>query len=253
MTNSNSERIYGDVVNINTLKTKELYNERAERLSQMHSPYTSVLLGDQNPEYADKWDAEEKKIILPFLDVEKTSSVLDLGCGIGRWAENLIPLSGQYTGVDFSEGMIRSAEERCSSLMKDNTRFICSSVQDYLDTMDNNIKYDVIIISYVCMYINDNEIDRVIEKILQCASEKCSIYFIDTVGLKDRLTLNEIYSKALKSNYSAIYRTISELKKLYFQLEKKGFSEVSCGFMPKLNNEKEFSETDRYYTILKRI
>lgn len=248
----NEKRIYGDKFEINTLKTKELYNERADRLSQMKSPYTSVLLGDQNPDYADKWDTEEKKKILPLLDVKKTSSVLDLGCGIGRWAETLIPLSEQYTGVDFSEGMIKKAEERCRSLTNDKTHFICSSVQDYLEGLDTNSRFDVIIISYVCMYINDPEMDRVTDKILQCASEKCSIYFIDTVALEKRLTLNEIYSEALKSDYSAIYRTVDELKAIYSRLEERGFSEIGSGFMPKLNNEKAFSETDRYYTVLKR-
>ena len=247
----NGKRIYGDKLEINTLKTKELYNERAERLSQMQSPYTSVLLGDQNPEYADKWDAEEKKKILPFLDVKKTSSILDLGCGIGRWAETLIPLCGDYTGVDFSSGMIRNAAERCRLLMNENIQFICSSVQNYLENLNTDKKYNVIIISYVCMYINDSEMKQVMNKLLQHASGDCTIYFIDTIALEKRLTLNEIYSQALKSNYSAIYRTIDELKYYYSCLEEKGFSEISSGFMPKFNNEKAFSETDRYYTILK--
>lgn len=249
---SDTKRIYGDKFEINTLKTIELYNQRAERISQMQSPYTAVLLGDQNPEYAEKWDIDEKNRVLPFLNVKKDSSILDLGCGIGRWAETLIPLSGDYTGVDFSSGMIKSAEERCSELINENTEFICSSVQDYIETLDSQRKFDVIIISYVCMYINDSEIEKLIDKLIQHAKKECSVYFIDTVALEKRLTLNEIYSQALKSNYSAIYRTIDELNSLYSHLKEEGFQEISNGFMPKLNNEKAFSETDRYYTILQR-
>lgn len=249
---SDTKRIYGDKFEINTSKTIELYNQRADRISQMQSPYTAVLLGDQNPEYAEKWDIDEKNRVLPFLNVKKDSSILDLGCGIGRWAETLIPLSGDYTGVDFSSGMIKSAEERCSELVNENTEFICSSIQDYIETLDSQRKFDVIIISYVCMYINDSEIEKLIDKLLQHTAKECSVYFIDTVALEKRLTLNEIYSQALKSNYSAIYRTIDELNLLYSHLKAKGFQEISNGFMPKLNNEKAFSETDRYYTILKR-
>ncbi|MBS7368819.1 MAG: class I SAM-dependent methyltransferase, partial [Oscillospiraceae bacterium] len=104
----NEKRIYGESFDIDASRTRELYNKRSERLSQMQNPYTSVLLGDQNPEYAVKWNAIEKETILPLLGVEKTSSVLDLGCGIGRWAETVIPLCGQYTGVDFSEGMVKT-------------------------------------------------------------------------------------------------------------------------------------------------
>lgn len=40
-------------------------------------------------------------------------SVLDVGCGSGRVAENLIDAgAGQYTGVDFSEPMLELASER---------------------------------------------------------------------------------------------------------------------------------------------
>ena len=99
----NEKRIYGDKYEIDTLRTKELYNARADRLGNMKSPYTSVLLGDQNPEYADEWNVVEKDLILPFMQADKTKSVLDLGCGIGRWAESLLPLCENYTGVDFSE------------------------------------------------------------------------------------------------------------------------------------------------------
>ena len=65
----------------------------------MANPYVSVLLGDQNPEYALAWNTFEKENILPKMDINDTCNVLDIGCGIGRWAEVLIPRSG-YDGGD---------------------------------------------------------------------------------------------------------------------------------------------------------
>lgn len=248
----NDKRIYGKKYEINTLRTKELYNARADRLGKMKSPYTSVLLGDQNPEYADKWNTVEKELILPLMEADKTKSVLDLGCGIGRWAESLLPLCGSYTGVDFSEGMIEEAVKRCGHLMNDSSLFECDSVQHFLHKSAADKKYDIIIISYVCMYINDSEIEFVMKKIAELASENCVIYFIDTVGLEKRLTLNEIYSDALKADYSAIYRTAEEYNDLYKIFEKIGFEKISFGFMPKLNNEEAYAETDRHYMVLKR-
>lgn len=248
----NEKRIYGEKYEIDTCRTRELYNARADRLNKMRSPYTSVLLGDQNPDYADKWNALEKELIMPFMQADENKSVLDLGCGIGRWAEPLLPLCKIYTGVDFSEGMIEEAKKRCAHLMNENTSFICSSVQDFLESEESDKTFDIIIVSYVCMYINDSEIERVMHRISEIASEKCVVYFIDTVGLEKRLTLNEIYSEALKSDYSAIYRTVDEYERLYSVFEKNGFSGVSRGFMPKLNNEEAYSETDRHYMVLKR-
>jgi len=37
---------------------------------------------------------------------------LDIGCGIGRWAENIIDHCGEYIGTDFSDEMIKQAGER---------------------------------------------------------------------------------------------------------------------------------------------
>ena len=50
-------RIYGEKVNIDIDNTRELYNSRARRIQNGSiSVNTSVLLGDQNPEYADEWN-----------------------------------------------------------------------------------------------------------------------------------------------------------------------------------------------------
>lgn len=246
------KRIYGKKFEIDTEKTRMLYNKRAGNLDNMKSVYTSVLLGDQNPEYANEWDAEEKKHIMPFLNASSNSTVLDLGCGIGRWAECLMPVCKSYIGVDFSSEMTAAANKRCSEYVSESKRFICSSAQEYLSSPASNEKPSIIIVSYVCMYINDSDIENCFKKILEMADEKCVIYFIDTVALKERLTLNEIYSEALKSDYSALYRTVDEYNKLFEIFTDAGFKKAAEGFMPKLNNEVQYSETDRHYTILKR-
>ena len=109
----NSHRIYSRKLDINTQNTMDFYNERARRANLMDCPYTSVLLGDQNPEYAKQWNVFEKERILPELELDKNSKVLEIGCGIGRWAETVIPLVKLYRGVDFSSGMIEAAGARC--------------------------------------------------------------------------------------------------------------------------------------------
>ena len=246
------KRIYGKKFEINTEKTRMLYNKRAENLDNMQSVYTSVLLGDQNPEYADEWDAAEKKLILPFLNVSEESAVLDIGCGIGRWAECLMPVCKSYIGVDFSSEMTAAANKRCAGSVSDCKRFICSSAQDYLSAPADGEKPNIIIVSYVCMYINDSEIENAFRNILKKADRQCVLYFIDTVALNERLTLNEIYSEALRSDYSALYRTVDEYSQLFEIFTDAGFGKTDEGFMPKLNNEAQYSETDSHYTTLKK-
>ncbi len=102
------------------------------------------------------------------------------------------------------------------------------------------------------MYINDNELEKCFFDLKNILEPHCILYMIETVGIKERLTLKEFYSAALKTDYSTIYRTPEEYKEYYKRClditEKNMFS----GFMPHLNKETEYSETDRWYTIIER-
>ena len=42
--------------------------------------------------------------------------VLEIGCGIGRFAAALGPAVGRYVGIDVSNGMVETARRRCSGL-----------------------------------------------------------------------------------------------------------------------------------------
>ena len=102
------------------------------------------------------------------------------------------------------------------------------------------------------MYINDKELEECFNNLLLQIQQKCTICFLDTVALEKRLTLNEQYSNALKTDYSALYRTVEEYDALFTVFEKAGFKKIKQNFLPKLNSEEQYSETDRHYTILVR-
>lgn len=108
----NKKRIYGEKVNINSDNTKDFYNNRARSIQNMDNLYVSMLLGDQNPEYALAWDSYEKENILPKMQIDEHNKILDIWCGMGHWAESLIPISGYYCGTDLSPEMVKCAAER---------------------------------------------------------------------------------------------------------------------------------------------
>lgn len=250
-------RIYHDKVDINNENTRSFYDKRAEKLlgegkkGTYACPYTSVLLGDQNPEHAAKWNAFERSYIFPRLDIASDSDVLDIGCGMGRWAEHVAPLCRTYCGVDFSSEMIHAAEKKNYG-GRGNCTFLNDSLLGFLENKAEEYEggFNRLIMAGVCMYINDDELCRCLEKLPDLLGSNSVCYMTETVGIGQRLTLREFYSEALGCNYDAIYRTPEEYIKMSDILKQKGYRVSEMGFLPKLNKEEAFHETDRWYCIL---
>nr|WP_254639503.1 class I SAM-dependent methyltransferase [Cohnella sp. GbtcB17] len=219
----------------------------------MANPYVAVLLGDQNPTHAEQWNRFEKDFVLPQLRITPTSSVLDIGCGIGRWAESIIPAAGYYCGTDFSSEMVEAARKR-NSYADCDYDFHCLSFQETVCKPAEFYKkgFNRLIVGGVCMYINDEELPGCYDGVLKLLDEHCIVYFTETVAVEKRLTLDECPSEALKTNYDVIYRTPKEYKEYYKVFTDAGFVIKEQKYLPHLNSEKQFIETDRWYTIMER-
>lgn len=102
------------------------------------------------------------------------------------------------------------------------------------------------------MYINDADLKDCIARLIDLLDEHCIMYLTETVAVETRLTLDECPSDALKTTYDVIYRTPSEYNAYYEVFKNAGFRIVKQDYLPHLNNEASFSETDRWYTILER-
>lgn len=245
---SASKRIYSRKVDINPEDTRSFYDRRAKAISSMENPYMAVLLGDQAPDHAVRWNRFEKELILPLLHLNRESIVLDIGCGIGRWAEHAVPLCKEYVGTDFSPEMVKIAARRIENA---NCSFLNVSFQE-VARCNFGRKFNRVFICGVCMYINDAELEGCFQGLLGLLDEHCALYLTETVAVKTRLTLDNQPSAALKTDYSVIYRTPDEYRAYYKLLENAGFRVVQQDYLPHLNNEKGFEETDRWYTVFER-
>lgn len=85
--------------------------------------------------------------------------------------------------------------------------------------------------------------------LMKMFKENSIFYMTETVGIEQRLTLKEFYSETLGCEYDAIYRTPEEYNSIFKIIENKGYCAISQDFLPKLNSENEYSETDRWYSI----
>ena len=240
-----NSRVYGEKVDINPSETISFYNQRAKTIKNRKQEYTTVLLGDQ--EYSIRWDKYEKEYIIPKLSLDDKKTILDLGCGMGRWADGISDKCEAYYGIDFSAEMIEVAKQKKRN---GKCEFYNLSVKEALtDARIICRHYDIIIVTGVSMYINDDELIDCYIGLNQLADKDTLIYFEESVGKKERLTLNHIWSENLNDYYGAIYRTREE----YMALMQKCMSSIMFleeGYMDFLD-KKEQSETSHWYSLFK--
>ena len=204
----NKTRIYDEKVDINNVDVKSFWEKRASV-----KDLNSVLLGSQkDSKHSDLRNEKEFILLKSFLTNLKDLTVLDIGCGIGRWANNLKDEIKLYHGIDFSENFIKGNKERFKDYK--NLTFMVMSATD-MDLSKLNSTYDLIIINGVLMYINDDKLNGIFNN-LKILSPKYIYIQESTSIINDRLTLKDIYSKELDTQYNAIYRIKSEYE-CYFK------------------------------------
>lgn len=203
-------------------------------------------MGDQDPEYAVKWDEYEKGFVLPKLMLNRNKVVLDLGCGMGRLADAVSDKVKEYYGVDFSSEMIAVAKQ---NVRNNHCYFYTMSIVDALsDPKITARKYDLVLMAGVSMYINEDELKESYRLLRNLVNKDSLFYFEESVGKKERLTLNHIWSEDLQDYYGAIYRTREEYKSLIDECIN-GVEYIEEGYMNFLDKE-ERSETSHWYALL---
>jgi len=245
-----NNRVYGDKISILTENVRNFYNKRASLAEE--KGWGAISLGDEDSTIAARVYDYDRDILFPKLGVGQNSRVLELGCGMGRWAKIVLPHCGAYCGVDFSEKMLKLAEKICEDY-SGKSAFFHLSVSEAAEKAPEFYggAFHCMILSGVCIYINDNELRRVFERLPALAQPHCTICIKETAAMAERLTLNKFPSKALKSTYDAIYRTTDEYASLFPPLMAAGFSIAEQYFLPEEVGRKR-AETNGWCTILKR-
>ena len=214
-------------VKIDEGSIKKLYKKRAIEKVAIDVDAPVVLCADKDKDNIEKWNKFEIEHRLPFLKLDKNSTVLELGCGTGRISKFITPFVGSYVGIDYVEEFINLIKTREDIYIGENTYFLNASLgdivdKDYLLPVEN--KFNRFIISGgVLMYINDQELKSNIQKLVELFDDNCIVYISEPVAIKERLTLNKFYSDNLESEYSAIYRTLDEYNEILKPLYERGF------------------------------
>jgi SAM-dependent methyltransferase len=147
-------RVYGKIVDLDGGSVQDFWNAKAQKDDSLKS----VLLGSDFAEDSGiRRNKRETDVLLRFLGGKKDITVLDIGCGIGRWAHNLKGRIKAYHGIDFSAEFIKSARKNFET--DDRMRFF-NMPAPKIDASALLNCYDLVIITGVAMYINDNDMEH---------------------------------------------------------------------------------------------
>lgn len=246
-------RIYGDKRDIDVAHTKDFWDMRARSVPEQGTDM--IMCADQAKKERGVCQKFDEEFVIPRLNITPDTRILDIGCGVGRMAKMILPACAFYCGTDFSEEMIHIAERECAQIpgiQMQQYRLYPLSL-DETTAKEYSFyggKFDAAIISGVCPYVNDEELQRVFLNMPKLMNAHSTIYLQHPVGLNSRLTLDHFYSESMDAQYSAIYRTADEYLALYKPLMEAGFTLAEQGYKPK--ELSPYSDTDRWYVFLKR-
>lgn len=244
-------RISGAKVAIKADEVAAFFERRAEKFDA-ENPLCAVLYQDHAPQIAQHRDDYERKRILPLLNLTGTERVLDIGCGIGRWATSLHDRISKYKGIDASGQLIDIAKAYCPYA---NVHFEALGTAELENGwFAENGLFDRVIFAGILIYINDEEIKPLLSVVSNHLAEHGIVYLREPMGVLTRLTLSGHWSEELQSKYSAIYRTPQELLGYLRHAFPTPEFEISS-FEPlfedaKLNNR---AETTQMFCLIKKI
>lgn len=156
----------------------------------------------------------EREKIEKYIILKKCDILLDLGSGIGYWSMYFAKRCKRVISVEYSERMQETAKELTRNSSINNIEFITKNVLDF----KSNEKYDIIFISGLLIYIRDSDINQLQSNILEYSKKNTIIILRDGTGIQKRYIINNKYSEALKTRYSAIYRTREEYIRIFTDL-----------------------------------
>ena len=128
------------------------------------------------------------------------NSLLDIGCGNGKYAFHFAAQFPKIVGIDFSSKSIELATKEAVKRNL-NISFHC------LDVRKINLqeKFDVIFVGGVLMYLNDADVPAVVEKLSQHLTPAGIIIFREPLFTQDKRLVKE-------EPYSVIYRSLQSLQ-----------------------------------------
>ena len=201
---------------MNKEKIKKFWDERASTYNSVS--FESIANLEEDPENLQLKIELETAKVFDFLGDIKGYRFLDLGAGVGQWAFRFMEHGAELVkAVEYSADLASIGAAEAANRGVDNLEFLVSPAEEFIATD----KYDIVFISGLFVYLNDEQSDRLMKNIKHALGPDTIICLRDGTGLVKRHEIDDKPSAHLKANYSATYRTRSQYIDLF---KESGFS-----------------------------
>lgn len=246
-------RVKGRPVAIDYGSTQAFFESRGQR--EYANPLSATMYQDEQPELVAARDLAEKQRVSSALALAGIGKVFDIGCGVGRWgwflAEHCATL--RYLGIDFSASLIEQAQREATSRDLGQLAFqVMSATSLQPDALQLPAPFDLLLISGLLIYLNDEDCAKVLRDAAYLCAPGGAIYLREPVGIEERFTLDRFYSTELADEYSAIYRTVEELRSLMAQALQGTDVAIEQEDVLFPDSLEKRTETRQYFFILRR-
>lgn len=110
---------------------RHYWEERARRFASVEDGLPAVCSYGMPRFYNAYIQATQRRALAPLLRVGAGDTVLDVGCGVGRWSLAMAARGADVTGVDLSRSMVAEASRRAEARgLSSHCRFIESDLAE---------------------------------------------------------------------------------------------------------------------------
>jgi cyclopropane fatty-acyl-phospholipid synthase-like methyltransferase len=194
---------------MDSAKIKNFWDAQAQKSKYLKLEGVANL--EENPELLSKKIEAEKDKIMKIVNLDSSMRVLDLGSGAGQWSFRFAKHVNRVVAVEYSQDMCNLALNEAKKSGINNIEFVNISAQDYR----TNMKFDLIFISGLLIYLNDKECNILLSQCVRYLKHGGRLVLRDGTGVNSRYDINDRYSETLDAYYSATYRTIEQYISLF--------------------------------------
>ena len=150
-----------------------------------------------------RFRAESRIVQRLIRDVKRDGAVLDLGSGIGVWAQDLARRFSSVTAVEGSRTLFQSLQGRCAPYP--NLRPIHGDVM----TFEPDARYDLVFIGGLLMYLNERDVIALLRKLVLCMEPGGMILCRESTVRGNAVSL--------RGDYQGVYRSVSDYGRIFAQ------------------------------------